>query len=75
MRAKTNFSNSASWCWHNVSPAVVITFLYVWLICLASFIKAATSDPGVSKRAIKDFSNCIKVTNYPGHTQKYTSYR
>lgn len=42
----------AAWCWHNISPAVVILFLYVWLVCVASFIKASTSDPGVVPRNI-----------------------
>lgn len=36
----------ASWWWHKISPVVVITFVYSWILCTASFIKASTRDPG-----------------------------
>ncbi|KAI5952998.1 DLT1 [Candida margitis] len=37
----------AKWQWHHLSPAVVITFVYVWLLTFCHFWKAATSDAGV----------------------------
>ncbi|KAI5960330.1 ERF2 [Candida pseudojiufengensis] len=40
----------ANWQWHNLSPAVVIIFIYLWLITFGNFIKAATSDPGILPR-------------------------
>lgn len=39
---------SASWLWHNISPAIPIVFAYVFYICMSSFIHASVSDPGVS---------------------------
>jgi palmitoyltransferase ZDHHC9/14/18 len=42
------FVFSASWLWHNISPAIPILFAYVYYICLSSFIHASLSDPGVS---------------------------
>lgn len=38
----------APWLWHNISPAIPITFAYLTYICLSSFIHASVSDPGVS---------------------------
>jgi palmitoyltransferase ZDHHC9/14/18 len=43
------FIFSASWLWHNISPAIPILFAYVFYICLSSFIHASVSDPGVSR--------------------------
>ncbi|KAG5421830.1 DLT1 [Candida metapsilosis] len=37
----------AKWHWHHLSPAVVITFIYVWLLTFCHFWKAATGDAGV----------------------------
>lgn len=42
------FVSSAEWLWKHVSPALPITFAYLFYICFMSFIKAAVSDPGVS---------------------------
>ena len=42
------FVFSASWLWHNISPAIPIVFAYVFYICMSSFIHASVSDPGVS---------------------------
>lgn len=42
------FGFSASWLWHNVSPAIPITFAYLAFVCISSFIHASVSDPGVS---------------------------
>lgn len=42
------FIFSASWLWHNVSPAVPIIFAYLFYICISSFIHASVTDPGVS---------------------------
>lgn len=38
---------SASWLWHNISPAIPIVYAYVFYICISSFIHASVSDPGV----------------------------
>jgi palmitoyltransferase ZDHHC9/14/18 len=38
---------SASWLWHNISPAIPIVFAYIFYICMSSFIHASVSDPGV----------------------------
>lgn len=42
------FVFSASWIWHHISPAIPITFAYVFYICISSFLHASSSDPGVS---------------------------
>lgn len=42
------FIFSASWLWHNISPAIPIIFGYLFYICISSFIHASLSDPGVS---------------------------
>ena len=39
---------SAPWLWHNVSPALPITFAYFSFVCMSSFVHASVSDPGVS---------------------------
>ncbi|GMM32815.1 palmitoyltransferase [Saccharomycopsis crataegensis] len=40
----------SSWYWHNISPAVVIMFSYIWLHCFISFFKASFTDPGIMPR-------------------------
>lgn len=42
------FIFSAPWLWHNISPAIPITFAYLFFICFSSFVHASASDPGVS---------------------------
>lgn len=42
------FTFSASWTWHNISPAIPIIFAYLYYICLSSFIHGSLSNPGVS---------------------------
>jgi len=42
------FGYSAEWLWNHVSPALPVTYAYLFLICLVSFVKASVSDPGVS---------------------------
>ena len=42
---------SASWLWHNISPAIPIMFAYIFYICMSSFIHASVSDPGVGSFA------------------------
>lgn len=42
------FVFSASWLWHDISPALPIVFAYIFYLCMASFIHASVSDPGVS---------------------------
>jgi len=41
------FGFSGPWLWHNISPAIPITFAYVFYICMSSFIHASVTDPGV----------------------------
>ena len=41
------FVFSAPWLWDNISPAIPITFAYVFFICMSSFLHASVSDPGV----------------------------
>jgi len=38
---------SAKWLWKHVSPALPVTFGYLYLLCMMSFLKASVSDPGV----------------------------
>ena len=52
---------SASWLWHNISPAIPIVFAYVFYICMSSFIHASVSDPGVSHFA--PMLSVTKLTN------------
>ncbi|CAK9438527.1 uncharacterized protein LODBEIA_P27510 [Lodderomyces beijingensis] len=40
----------ASWQWHHISPALVIVWIYLWLITFMNFCKASTSDPGILPR-------------------------
>lgn len=42
------FAFSASYLWHNVSPAIPIIFAYLFYICVSSFVRASGTDPGVS---------------------------
>ncbi|KAL2161220.1 hypothetical protein VTH06DRAFT_8440 [Thermothelomyces fergusii] len=49
------FVFSASWLWHNLSPAIPITFAYMFFICFSSFIHASVSDPGILPRNIHRF--------------------
>ncbi|KAG0650079.1 Palmitoyltransferase ERF2 [Hyphodiscus hymeniophilus] len=46
------FVFSASWLWHNISPAIPIVFAYLFYICMSSFIHASVSDPGIIPRNI-----------------------
>ena len=54
------FVFSASWFWHNVSPAIPIIFAYLFYICMSSFIHASFSDPGVS--AVSSISRSAELT-------------
>ncbi|CAI6337706.1 unnamed protein product [Periconia digitata] len=47
---------SAPWLWLNVSPAIPITFAYLFLICISSFIHATASDPGILPRNLHPFA-------------------
>ncbi|KAL1896396.1 Eukaryotic peptide chain release factor GTP-binding subunit [Sporothrix stenoceras] len=49
------FVFSAPWLWHNVSPAIPITFAYTFYICLSSFFHASMSDPGILPRNLHVF--------------------
>jgi palmitoyltransferase ZDHHC9/14/18 len=47
------FIFSAPWLWYNISPAIPITFAYVFFICMSSFLHASASDPGVCSSTTK----------------------
>lgn len=42
----------ASWLWHNVLPAVVIIYSYLWFLTTMFFVKAAGCDPGFAPKNI-----------------------
>lgn len=46
------FIFEAPWLWHNISPAIPVTFAYLVYLCFSSFIHASVSDPGVSDLAV-----------------------
>ncbi|KAK1758493.1 DHHC palmitoyltransferase-domain-containing protein [Echria macrotheca] len=46
---------SAPWLWHNISPAIPITFAYVFYVCMSSFFHASASDPGILPRNLHRF--------------------
>ncbi|KAF2642987.1 palmitoyltransferase erf2 [Massarina eburnea CBS 473.64] len=46
---------SGPWLWLHVSPAIPITFAYLFLICISSFIHATASDPGILPRNLHPF--------------------
>ncbi|KHO00229.1 Palmitoyltransferase ERF2 [Metarhizium album ARSEF 1941] len=45
----------APWLWHNVSPAIPVTFAYLTYLCLSSFVHASVSDPGILPRNLHQF--------------------
>ncbi|KAF6835482.1 palmitoyltransferase erf2 [Colletotrichum musicola] len=49
------FVFSAPWLWHNISPAIPITFGYLFYICISSFFHASVSDPGILPRNLHAF--------------------
>ncbi|KAK4155154.1 DHHC palmitoyltransferase-domain-containing protein [Chaetomidium leptoderma] len=49
------FVFSASWTWDNLSPAIPITFAYLFFICMSSFFHASVSDPGILPRNVHRF--------------------
>ncbi|OAA60545.1 dhhc zinc finger membrane protein [Niveomyces insectorum RCEF 264] len=49
------FVFSAPWLWHHLSPAIPITFAYVFYICVSSFLHASVSDPGILPRNLHPF--------------------
>ncbi|RDA86063.1 hypothetical protein CP532_1297 [Ophiocordyceps camponoti-leonardi (nom. inval.)] len=49
------FVFEAPWLWHNISPAIPITFAYLAYICVSSFIHASVSDPGILPRNLHRF--------------------
>jgi palmitoyltransferase ZDHHC9/14/18 len=44
------FIFSAPWLWHDISPAIPITFAYVFYITMSSFFHGSLSDPGILPR-------------------------
>jgi palmitoyltransferase ZDHHC9/14/18 len=49
------FATSASYLWHNVSPAVPLVFAYLFYVCVSSFLHASGSDPGILPRHLHRF--------------------
>lgn len=49
------FIFSAPWIWHNISPAIPITFAYTFYISISSFIHASVTDPGILPRNLHRF--------------------
>ncbi|RCI13357.1 hypothetical protein L249_0867 [Ophiocordyceps polyrhachis-furcata BCC 54312] len=49
------FVFEAPWLWHNISPAIPITFAHLAYICVSSFIHASVSDPGILPRNLHRF--------------------
>jgi len=49
------FIFSAPWIWHNISPAIPITFGYLFYISISSFIRASVTDPGILPRNLHRF--------------------
>ncbi|KAL2263640.1 hypothetical protein VTK26DRAFT_5903 [Humicola hyalothermophila] len=49
------FAFSAPWLWVNISPAIPITFAYLFFLCVSSFFHASASDPGILPRNIHRF--------------------
>ncbi|OLN96541.1 Palmitoyltransferase ERF2 [Colletotrichum chlorophyti] len=49
------FVFSASWLWHEISPAIPVTFGYLFYICISSFLHASVSDPGILPRNLHNF--------------------
>ncbi|QDS68223.1 hypothetical protein FKW77_010586 [Venturia effusa] len=49
------FGFSAPWLWTHVSPAIPITFAYVFLVCFSSFVHASAMNPGILPRNIHPF--------------------
>ncbi|KAL2021005.1 hypothetical protein VTK56DRAFT_7779 [Thermocarpiscus australiensis] len=49
------FIFSAPWIWANLSPAIPITFAYLFFICMSSFLHASASDPGILPRNVHRF--------------------
>jgi palmitoyltransferase ZDHHC9/14/18 len=45
----------APWHWRNVSPAVPVTFAYLFWLCFSSFVHASVSDPGILPRNLHPF--------------------
>lgn len=42
----------APWTWNHISPAIPAVFTYIFLLCVASFLRASFSDPGILPRNI-----------------------
>ncbi|VBB73538.1 Putative palmitoyltransferase [Podospora comata] len=46
---------SAPWIWNNISPAIPITFAYLYYLCVSSFCHASATDPGILPRNLHRF--------------------
>lgn len=47
------FGFSANFLWHRISPALPITYAYLFLLTFMSFFKASVSDPGTYPRNLQ----------------------
>jgi palmitoyltransferase ZDHHC9/14/18 len=56
------FGACAPFLWHNLSPAVPILFAYIFLISFSSFLRASSSDPGVSLVILSSISVRSRLT-------------
>ena len=48
-------ASPAVWLWQNTSPAIPLIFLYIFLICMSSFVHGSASDPGILPRNLHSF--------------------
>ncbi|KAL5611449.1 uncharacterized protein BROUX77_001605 [Berkeleyomyces rouxiae] len=46
---------SAKWIWNHISPSIPLIFAYTAYLCLSSFLRASTSDPGILPRNLHVF--------------------
>ena len=67
------YAFSASWLWHNISPAIPILFAYVFYICMSSFVHASVSDPGVCHSSNSFRSQELTVSDYSSESPSNAS--
>ncbi|KAK3331035.1 DHHC palmitoyltransferase-domain-containing protein [Apodospora peruviana] len=49
------FIFSAPWIWFNISPAIPVTFGYLFYVCFSSLVHGSSSDPGILPRNVHQF--------------------
>ena len=55
------FIFSASWLWHNISPAIPIIYAYVFYLCMSSFFHGSVSDAGVRPQRSDCYNSSLTV--------------